>query len=48
VPFGGGIRRKKGVECKYCVHMYVTGKMIPVHTVPGMGGSGNKEEWRSG
>jgi hypothetical protein len=22
---------------KYCVHMYINGKMIPVETVPGMG-----------
>jgi hypothetical protein len=30
--------------CKYCVHMYVNGKMIPVETVPGIGGRGDKEE----
>jgi hypothetical protein len=23
--------------CKYCAHMYVNAKMIPVETVPGMG-----------
>jgi hypothetical protein len=22
--------------CKYCVHMYVSGEIIPVETVPGM------------
>jgi hypothetical protein len=24
----------------YCVHMYVNGKMIPVETIPGLGGEG--------
>jgi hypothetical protein len=24
--------------CKYCVHMYINGKMKPVETIPGMGG----------
>jgi hypothetical protein len=28
--------------CKYCVHRYVNGKMIPVETVPGMGGEADK------
>jgi hypothetical protein len=27
----------RGIQCKYCVHMYVNAKMIPVETVPGMG-----------
>jgi hypothetical protein len=31
--------------CKYCVHMHVNGKMIPVETVPGMGGKEDKGEW---
>jgi hypothetical protein len=30
--------------CKYCVHMYVNGK-IPVETIPGMGREGDKGEW---
>jgi hypothetical protein len=25
------------IWCKYCVHMYVNGKMRPVETIPGMG-----------
>jgi hypothetical protein len=25
--------------CKYCVHMYVNGKMRPVETIPGLGGN---------
>jgi hypothetical protein len=25
------------IQCKYCVHMHVNGKMRPVETVPGMG-----------
>jgi hypothetical protein len=37
---GGGRRWGKAVGgliwCKYCVHMYVNGKMIPVETIPGM------------
>jgi hypothetical protein len=24
------------ILCKYCVHMYVNGKMRPVQTIPGM------------
>jgi hypothetical protein len=31
------------ILCKYCVHMYINGKMIPVETIPGMGGRGKKE-----
>jgi hypothetical protein len=23
---------------KYCVHMYVNGKMVSIETIPGMGG----------
>jgi hypothetical protein len=30
------------IWCKYCEHMYVNGKMIPVETTPGMMGGG----WR--
>jgi hypothetical protein len=33
---------------KYCVHMYINGKMISVETIPGMGGGGNKGEWLRG
>jgi hypothetical protein len=32
--------------CKYCVHMYVNGEIIPVETIPGTGG--DKGEWRRG
>jgi hypothetical protein len=44
VTVGGERRRGKGIGgqiwCKYCLHMYVNGKMIPVETIPGMGGRG--------
>jgi hypothetical protein len=26
----------KWIQCKYCVHMYVNGKMIPVVTIAGI------------
>jgi hypothetical protein len=29
--------RKQGIWCKYCIHMYITGKMIPFETIPGIG-----------
>jgi hypothetical protein len=32
------------IKCKYCVCMYVNGKMIPVETIPGMGERVDKEE----
>jgi hypothetical protein len=25
-------------DCKYCVHMYINGKMLSIETIPGMGG----------
>jgi hypothetical protein len=32
---------------KCCIHMYVHGKMIPVETIPGIGGGSDKgESWR--
>jgi hypothetical protein len=34
--------------CKYCIHMYINGKMIPVETVPGMGAGRIKENDRGG
>jgi hypothetical protein len=44
---GGGSRQGKGVGrriwCKYCVHMYVNGKMRPVETILGIGGRRIKE-----
>jgi hypothetical protein len=48
---GGGRRWGNGeggrIWCKYCVHMYVNGKMISVETISGMGGEGNEEKcWR--
>jgi hypothetical protein len=40
----GREKRGKGVGglmwCKYCVHMYVNGKMRPVETIPGLGEEG--------
>jgi hypothetical protein len=32
-----------GKVCKYYVHVYVNGKMIPVETLPQMGIKGNDE-----
>jgi hypothetical protein len=29
------------IRCKYCVHIYVNVKMIPVETILGMRGGGN-------
>jgi hypothetical protein len=29
---------------KYYIHMYVNGKMLPVETIPRMGGEVDKEE----
>jgi hypothetical protein len=47
-PVGGGRRWGKdvggGIWCKYCVYMYVNGKMKSVETIPGIEG-GNKGEW---
>jgi hypothetical protein len=44
------ILRFKGIGrciwCKYCIHEYVNDKMIPVETIPGVGG--DKEEWWKG
>jgi hypothetical protein len=28
--------------------MYVNAKMVPIETIPGMGGEGNKGEWWRG
>jgi hypothetical protein len=36
------------IYCKYSVHMYVNGKMIPVETIPGMGGGGSEGDWWRG
>jgi hypothetical protein len=36
------------IWCKYCVHMYVNGKMRPVKTVTGMGERGTKENGGGG
>jgi hypothetical protein len=30
--------------CKYCVHMYLSGKMRPVEAIPGTERGGDKEE----
>jgi hypothetical protein len=31
------------IWCKYCVHMYVSRKMRPIETIPGIGGREIKE-----
>jgi hypothetical protein len=45
---GGGGRRRKGVGewiwCKYCVHIYVNGKIRPVETIPGIEAMGGIKE----
>jgi hypothetical protein len=33
------------IKYKYCLHIYVSAKMIPVETIPGMWG-GQGEQWR--
>jgi hypothetical protein len=38
----------KSKSCKYCVHMYVNGKMRPVEAIPGMRGGGIKRKGRRG
>jgi hypothetical protein len=52
VPVGEGRLWGEGVGgwiwSKYCVHVYVSGKMRPAETIPGMGGRGNKREWQKG
>jgi hypothetical protein len=33
--------------CKYCAHMYVNGKLIPIETIPGIEEGEDKGEcWR--
>jgi hypothetical protein len=44
VPVGGGRRWGKDEgRCKYCVCMYINGKIGPVETIPGMGEGRIKE-----
>jgi hypothetical protein len=47
VPVRGGRGRSVGgrIWCKYCVYMYVNGKMRPVETIPGVEGRGDKGKW---
>jgi hypothetical protein len=40
--------RSVNTQCKYCVHIYVNGKMRPVETIPGMGEGRIKENGRGG
>jgi hypothetical protein len=51
VPLGRGRREQKdegvGIWCKYCVHMYINGKMVSVETITRMRGV-NKGEWWKG
>jgi hypothetical protein len=46
--YEGGRRWGNGeeglIQYKYCVHMHVNGKMIPVQTIPGISGEGDKGE----
>jgi hypothetical protein len=37
--------RKGDRSVKKCVHMYVNAKTMPIETIPGIGGGGNKGEW---
>jgi hypothetical protein len=39
---------KEGRRMKKCVHMHVNAKMIPVETIPEIGGGGDKGEQWSG
>jgi hypothetical protein len=34
--------------CKYCVHLYVNRKRVPVETVPGRGEGRRREKGRGG
>jgi hypothetical protein len=41
----GKPRTEKGSRrVKKCVHMYVNAKMIPVETIPGIRGMGDKDQ----
>jgi hypothetical protein len=43
--WGRGVRGS--IQCKNCVHMNVNAKIIPIETIPGMWGEGDKgERWR--
>jgi hypothetical protein len=42
---GGGERVWEGEHSANTVHMYVKGKMIPVETIPGIRGRGDKGKW---
>jgi hypothetical protein len=44
----GGERVWEGGYSANTVYTYVNGKMIPVETIPGMEGEGDKEEWWRG
>jgi hypothetical protein len=51
VPVGGKRWRKDVGSVnisKYCIHMSINGKMLPVKTIPGMGGRENKGAWWRG
>jgi hypothetical protein len=42
--FGERVRRVNMMQ--KCIHMYVNAKIIPVKTIPGIGGGvGNEGEW---
>jgi hypothetical protein len=48
VSVGGGNGEGGWIWCKYSVYMYVNGKMIPVETVPEIGGGRDEGEWWKG
>jgi hypothetical protein len=51
-PMGGGRWWGKGVrgwiQCKECVHVHVSAKVIPAETIPGIEGGGNEGQQQRG
>jgi hypothetical protein len=49
---GRGEVKRKGVRrvnmVQRCVHMYVDAEMVPVETIPEIGGGENKRKWWRG
>jgi hypothetical protein len=46
--WGGRKDVRRWVWCKYCVHMHINRKMIPIETIQGMGAGGDEGEWWRG